>query len=293
METIPSYLTSPEEALSKAAGLEEALLAAADAALVEFLDRVVNDTLTGNLTRGNVLANWKAALAKRLSHPSFYSIRDELLAQLGDSQFDDDVFTAGSMALEVAHNMGATPEEKRELVESLFAHPKPTGLVAALSERVDGWLRRRISKALVNRIRSLGAEDLTRGDLVGREYEIPEAPGSSTLVTEDDWSEDDRPGEINWRARMRRDIRTAYTAIFGRQMHKQLEKYGFTEKAWVSRKDDRVRVSHHAADGQAVPIYDSFRVGLSSLRFPGDPTGPIGETVYCRCVLVGVGSPRI
>lgn len=54
-------------------------------------------------------------------------------------------------------------------------------------------------------------------------------------------------------------------------------------KEWVSREDDRVRPTHHEADGQQVPVASYFTVGGSSLAFPGDPTAPASEVVNCRC----------
>lgn len=287
METAPSYLTSDEAALRRAENLELQILAAADGALTIFLDRVVADAVDGSITRGSVVGYFIAGLGTALSHPAFAEVRDELLAELDRSAtVADDAYTVATMALEVAANSGATPEERAEFIRAIFPHPS-RGLVASLSERVDAWLRKRISRLLTNRVAALGPEDLMRDDLLGREFEIPEEPGRSTTVSEDDWAEDDRPGEINWRARMRRDIRTAYTAIFGRQLQRQLERYGFPAKRWVSRQDERVRETHRHAHGQTVGIYETFRVGAAFLRYPGDPTGPVGETINCRCSIVG------
>lgn len=289
MENVPSYLTSPAEALSRAEKLEQLILDAADSALAAFLEKVVNDAADGQIARGDVVGYWLTALGRALAHPTFAAVRADLLTELELAPFADDAYTAAEMTLETAHNMGATADERRELLTALFQHPTP-GLIASLSEKLDGWLRRRISRMLLNRLGKLGPDDLTREDLVGREFEIPTSPGSSTLVTEDEWREDDRPGVINWRARMQRDIRTAYTAIFGRQIQYQLERYGFPQKKWVSRKDDRVRASHVHADGDVVGLYATFTVGLAQLRYPGDPLGPAGEIISCRCVLVGAGT---
>jgi uncharacterized protein with gpF-like domain len=54
-------------------------------------------------------------------------------------------------------------------------------------------------------------------------------------------------------------------------------------KEWVSREDERVRPTHHVADGQRVPVASYFMVGSSPLLFPGDPDAPAGEVVNCRC----------
>lgn len=54
-------------------------------------------------------------------------------------------------------------------------------------------------------------------------------------------------------------------------------------KRWRSRHDDRVRSSHRKADGQAVGLDEPFRVGGAELMYPGDPSGPAGEILNCRC----------
>lgn len=54
-------------------------------------------------------------------------------------------------------------------------------------------------------------------------------------------------------------------------------------KRWLATSDDRTRASHRAADGQAVPLAVPFTVGGSRFQFPGDPRGPAGEVINCRC----------
>ena len=61
---------------------------------------------------------------------------------------------------------------------------------------------------------------------------------------------------------------------------------GASRKRWVTRRDERVRPSHAAADGQTVPMGGVFVVGGWGLAFPGDPAAPVWETARCRCVLV-------
>ena len=57
---------------------------------------------------------------------------------------------------------------------------------------------------------------------------------------------------------------------------------------WLSSKDNRVRPSHQAADGQQVALDKPFNVGGSLLRFPGDPQGPAREVINCRCSILSV-----
>lgn len=54
-------------------------------------------------------------------------------------------------------------------------------------------------------------------------------------------------------------------------------------KTWKSRLDDRTRATHLAAHDQTVAIGETFVVGGSPLRYPGDLLGPIGEVINCRC----------
>lgn len=54
-------------------------------------------------------------------------------------------------------------------------------------------------------------------------------------------------------------------------------------KRWQATHDQRVRHTHRDADGQVRPLTRTFRVGESSLQFPGDPTGLPEEVINCRC----------
>jgi hypothetical protein len=56
-------------------------------------------------------------------------------------------------------------------------------------------------------------------------------------------------------------------------------------KSWVHRSDDRVRLSHREAGGQAVPLGATFNIGGHEIRYPGDPDGHPQEVIGCRCSL--------
>lgn len=60
---------------------------------------------------------------------------------------------------------------------------------------------------------------------------------------------------------------------------------GVGTKTWLSKIDDRTRETHKHADEQTVKINQEFTVGFSRLSFPGDPSGPPGEIINCRCTL--------
>lgn len=59
-------------------------------------------------------------------------------------------------------------------------------------------------------------------------------------------------------------------------------------KVWISTEDKRTRPTHVAADQQRTLLSEPFRVGGASLLFPGDPTGPAGEVINCRCGMLPV-----
>lgn len=69
-------------------------------------------------------------------------------------------------------------------------------------------------------------------------------------------------------------------------------------KTWVATtrppSSERTRPTHLEADGQTVPLTESFVVGESRLQYPGDPSGPAGEVIQCRCTLIieAAGEPR-
>jgi 2'-5' RNA ligase len=64
---------------------------------------------------------------------------------------------------------------------------------------------------------------------------------------------------------------------------------GGVRMRWVSRRDERTRTTHRAAGGQVRSVVGTFDVGGAQLRYPGDPKGPIEETIECRCVLAPAG----
>mgnify|MGYP000932874301 CR=1 FL=1 len=69
-----------------------------------------------------------------------------------------------------------------------------------------------------------------------------------------------------------------------------LKAAGYTHKTWLSSGDPDVRDSHAGLNGKTYPIDERFPNGL---LYPGDPSGPAGETINCRCDLVaGMGDDQ-
>ncbi|MFF9192652.1 phage portal protein [Streptomyces rochei] len=57
------------------------------------------------------------------------------------------------------------------------------------------------------------------------------------------------------------------------------------ERTWQTRRDDRVRPAHAAAEGTTLPVKQPFEMEGWPVRFPGDPLAPRSLTVNCRCRL--------
>ena len=55
-------------------------------------------------------------------------------------------------------------------------------------------------------------------------------------------------------------------------------------KEWGATEDARTRPDHSAANGQLRKLDEMFDVGGVNLDFPGDPNGPPGQIINCRCV---------
>lgn len=59
-------------------------------------------------------------------------------------------------------------------------------------------------------------------------------------------------------------------------------------RRWQAAEDARTRPTHNEADGQTVALNEPFTVGGASLDFPGDPSGPPGEIINCRCTTITI-----
>jgi len=94
------------------------------------------------------------------------------------------------------------------------------------------------------------------------------------------------PEGINWEDQARRLARTTATSTYG--LASVLGMPAGSEKRWVAVGDKFTRKTHSKASGQTVPVDQAFMVGSAALQYPGDPSGPRGETMNCRCVVVQV-----
>lgn len=67
----------------------------------------------------------------------------------------------------------------------------------------------------------------------------------------------------------------------------KMVKQGYQYKTWVTMRDDKVRHTHAAVNGDKVCIFDSFLVGSGEMSFPRDYSlgASAEEIVNCRCTL--------
>lgn len=124
-------------------------------------------------------------------------------------------------------------------------------------------------------------------------YKTKRALSAQLIVKEKPGTKATSREHTNYKNRVRRLARSAATANFARRQIATFKEDGHLTKKWVSHHDEHTRLTHLHADGQTVPLDQSFKVGGAILAFPGDPTAPLDETANCRCVLVAGSSPSI
>lgn len=83
--------------------------------------------------------------------------------------------------------------------------------------------------------------------------------------------------------------RTEMAGTVNSARHLAFQAEGVEEHQWITARDEAVRDSHAAQDGDTVPVGTPFANGL---LYPNDPSGPPEETINCRCVTVAVGGGR-
>lgn len=157
-------------------------------------------------------------------------------------------------------------------VEFGVTHPITQGLLDRLGERAEALghgLRQPVADAI--------ADGWARGLSVDQ---------TAALIRE-------KVGEsIGWRAEMlaRTDLNGLSNGggqIAVQQLNEAAGKAGekppIQSKTWLSSRDGKVRDTHAEADGQTVPVDQSYSVGGEPLMYPGDPSGSAAEVMNCRC----------
>lgn len=61
--------------------------------------------------------------------------------------------------------------------------------------------------------------------------------------------------------------------------------HGGAGMRWITMRDEDVRASHRAANGQIADRDGTFDIGGHELHYPGEPVGPPEVWINCRCIL--------
>lgn len=85
---------------------------------------------------------------------------------------------------------------------------------------------------------------------------------------------------------------TETAAAYGVSRAEAMEQAGVQYKQWLTSRNENVRPSHRAAEGQTVPLHEPFHIGDGELQHPGDPYGPPEEVINCHCVQIAVAKPE-
>lgn len=81
-------------------------------------------------------------------------------------------------------------------------------------------------------------------------------------------------------------LTTELTAAYAAQQIERMAREGIRYKQWLTMRDEKVRDSHAAADGQVRHITATFAIGGEALMVPGDPSGSPAQTYNCRCIVI-------
>jgi len=99
---------------------------------------------------------------------------------------------------------------------------------------------------------------------------------------------------IYQKSRARTIATTTTTTSMNAGSHAMMQRFkdDIDYQQWFSQKDDKVRESldydHVEADGQRVQIGQPFIVSGEALRYPGDPSGSLGNIINCRCFAIPI-----
>lgn len=134
-----------------------------------------------------------------------------------------------------------------------------------LSHDVTGTLAERVRTRLVEGL----AKATTPSDLQAAVKEVlPELEGSLKTAF------------ANRDARAQVIARTESGKASNLARNEQFREDGITETQWLTEKDDSVRESHRAIDGEVVPLGTPFPNGLT---YPQQEGAPASEVISCRC----------
>lgn len=250
-------VTSASAAFARQAAMERKIELALENVMRAFLDdtRTMAVGQRQNLGAAAVADRWAFytsadVLAERLPR----EVAEYVAASLAQSTIPDEAYTSAMSVFQRADEQAWSVGETRQALD------------AALSE--DGG-----ATFLVPTEALVAAAPVVKRDDKGR----PKYRRTAGLDV----------GGMSWINRMRQEARTSVTGLDGILSTDAMRRQGKPFKMWVTRRDERVRDAHNAADTQTVPVDQPFTVGGYPMMHPGDRSAPAGLTVNCRCVTVG------
>ncbi|QDH93071.1 MuF-like minor capsid protein [Microbacterium phage Margaery] len=282
-------VTSASAAFARQARMEARVEHALNMALRGFLGDLLDLAEAQGATLG------AATVAERWAYYTSAYILEQRLptdvaeyvsASVAQSTLPDDAYSTVLSVFQAANDgQWSAGDTRTTLRQVLSVDGQETFLTAAApSPRTRDAERRRAEQA---RRAAVAARSATaRANAPQPEPEPDPAPKAKRPRSGADWAGLDQGG-MNWMDRMKRDARTAVTGLDGMLSTAEMARRGLPFKMWVTRRDERVRHAHVAADGQTVPTDAPFNVGGYPMMHPGDRSAPAALTINCRCITVG------
>lgn len=245
------------------ARLIELQTAALGRALDKLFERIARREVA-RLRRTGALA---AGLQTRVAKAGMFTEDDELemlniLRVFGLRR----VRAAGSKAAAAAGDPGAWAY-RPEVVETFFASKFET--VTRFGDRVGRELDLKLRDTLLEAERDGGVSVGELGRRVFRAFRADDGVLSASGA-----------------------MRVARTETVGAENFGRIEGFqaaGVRRLRWVTVIDDRERSTHRELDGVEVEVGEPFVDSDGNvLRFPGDPLGPAGAVINCRCTVIPV-----
>jgi HK97 family phage portal protein len=146
----------------------------------------------------------------------------------------------------------------------------------------EDWIAKKVSK-LVRGANEYTMESITKEVADAVQEAVAEGFSESETIAQ----VVDRINAVYEFANETRAERIARTEIIGAAnagSFEAMKKTGVQKKEWLSSRDEKVRETHKAMDGQTAGISEAFlSPSGATLQYPGDPSGPAEEVIQCRC----------
>lgn len=260
-------ITSPGRGISQRQELESALGPVLASELDVFYEQVwaMVDEPTSTLSPAEVETRWSELVGRMESKlrddspgvpPLLVAFGAGIVAYLATSGIPDLAYsTARGVEL-----TGLTGTARRDALRAAFQKDAP-----ALSDPHD-------NEALLRYLFPGDASQVDPAAATARRYLAPTESGPA----------------YSWEAIENMEARGIATSSYNSIVLEALRDEGFTEKMWITRRDDRVRPTHAAVDAVRASLLEQFHVGNDLLSYPRDPRGSAEEIAGCRCIIVGV-----